>query len=70
MSERDRANPPEPRYRAMPFKRNDDNAWMLCDTVEGRIVMIPIHKNAAQQLAHTLNVAELSEPLTDDGSGR
>jgi hypothetical protein len=50
--------------------RRDVAAWMVFDTRTGRLVAKPLHMNAALMLAHTLNVADLTEPMTDYGAAR
>jgi hypothetical protein len=67
MLKRSRGRPRKPRYEAMPSRLHDDRAWMLFDARTERLIAMPLHKNAAETLAHTLNVADLSEPVIDYG---
>lgn len=55
----------KPRYEAVLYWPRDDRAWMVCDTRQGSLVAARLHRNTAERLAHTLNVADLTEPLID-----
>jgi hypothetical protein len=68
--QRRRGHQPKRCYEAGPFMRRDVAAWMVFDTRTGRLVAKPLHMNAALMLAHTLNVADLTEPMTDYGAAR
>jgi hypothetical protein len=59
----------KPRYEASPFKRSGGRAWMVYDERVGRLVVLPLYEQEARTLARTLNVADLSVPITDYGEG-
>ena len=65
MNKRPRSHHRKPRYEAGPFKPRDDDAWMVYDARQGRLVAIPLNMDRACILAHTLNVADLAAPVTD-----
>jgi hypothetical protein len=52
---------------AAPFKRFGNRTWMLYDDCFGQVVAIPLHRDEACTLAHTLNVADLVAPATGFG---
>jgi hypothetical protein len=67
MMRKSRGRPRKPRYEAMPSRLDDDRAWMLYDARTERLIAMPLNRHAAETLAHTLNVADLSAPVIDYG---
>lgn len=63
MVERNSGRPHKLRYIALPFMRREVACWMVCEAYTGRLVVKPLHMCAAITLAHTLNVADLAEPV-------
>ncbi len=67
MLKRSRGRSRKPRYEAMPYNAGNDRAWMIYDARAARLVAMPMRRNAAETLAHTLNVADLGEAPIDYG---
>ena len=67
MLKRSRGRARKPRYEALPSRLHDDRSWMLYDSRAERLIVMPLRRCAAETLAHTLNVADLSAPVIDYG---
>jgi len=57
----------KPRYGAAPFRLSTYISWMVYDEGRSQPVALSLHRQQAQTLAHTLNVADLSLPPQDFG---